>query len=76
MGKTSKKAAPEGTSGESVQTKTAEAQEQPTTPPDGSTAGNAPAAAGVEASTTQSQAISATPDRPEKTLLDEIKIEA
>ena len=43
MSHKSKKAAPEATSEESVTTKSAESQEQPTTTPDGSTTGDAPA---------------------------------
>jgi len=45
MSHKSKKAAPEATSEESVTTKSAESQEQPTTTPDGSTTGDVPAAA-------------------------------
>ena len=55
-----KKAAPEATSGKSVQTETAEVQEQPTTTPDGSTTGTAPVVAGAGATTTESQSITVT----------------
>jgi hypothetical protein len=55
-----KKAAPEATSEESVTTKSAESQEQPTTTPDGSTTGTAPVVAGAGATTTESQSITVT----------------
>jgi len=60
MGHKNKKAAPKANSGESVQTKTAEVQEQPTTTPDGSTAGIAPVGAGAGATITESQSITVT----------------
>ena len=60
MSHKSKKAAPEATSEESVQTETAEVQEQPTTTPDGSTTGDAPVGAGAGATTTESQSITVT----------------
>ena len=55
-----KKAAPEATSGESVQTEAAEVQEQPTTTPDGSTAGIAPVADRVDAVSPEPQSIALT----------------
>jgi hypothetical protein len=55
-----KKAAPEATSGESVQTETAELQEQPTTTPDGSTGGIAPVADRVDAVSPEPQSIALT----------------
>lgn len=60
MSHKSKKAAPEATSEESVTTKSAESQEQPTTTPDGSTTGIAPVVAGAGATTTESQSITVT----------------
>jgi hypothetical protein len=60
MSHKSKKAAPDATSGKSVQTETAGVQEQPTTTPDGSTAGTAPIAVGVDAMTTETQSITVT----------------
>jgi hypothetical protein len=60
MSHKSKKAAPEATSEESVTTKSAESQEQPTTTPDGSTTGDAPVGAGAGATTTESQSITVT----------------
>jgi len=60
MSHKSKKAAPEATSEESVTTKSAESQEQPTTTPDGSTAGDVPAVRGAEATTTDTQSITVT----------------
>src|SRR5271155_4300220 len=60
MSHKSKKAAPEATSEESVTTKSAESQEQPTTTPDGSTEGNVLAVRGAEATTTDTQSITVT----------------
>ena len=60
MSHKSKKAAPEATSGESVQTETAGVQEQPTTTPDGSTVGDVPAVRGAEELTTEAQSITVT----------------
>jgi hypothetical protein len=60
MSHNGKKAAPEVASEESVTTKSAESQEQPTTAPDGSTAGTFPAARGAEATTTDRQSITVT----------------
>jgi hypothetical protein len=60
MSHKSKKAAPEATSEESVTTKSAESQEQPTTTPDGSTVGNAPAVARAGTKTAESQSITVT----------------
>lgn len=60
MSHKSKKAAPEATSEESVTTKSAESQEQPTTTPDGSTAGNVPAGQSAEAPTMKPQSITVT----------------
>jgi alkylated DNA repair dioxygenase AlkB len=53
----------------------ATAPSQPTRTEESASAGAAPAAAGVKGTITKSQSISATPDQPEKTLPDEIKIE-
>jgi len=60
MSHKSKKAAPEATSEESVTTKSAESQEQPTTTPDGSTVGDVPAVRGAEELTTEAQSITVT----------------
>jgi hypothetical protein len=60
MSHKSKKAAPEATSGESVQTETAESQEHPTTAPDGSTGGTVPVAVGEGATTAESQSVTVT----------------
>ena len=57
MSHKSKKAAPEATREESITTKSAEAEEQPTTTPDASTAGSDPAAQGAAATPTISQSI-------------------
>jgi hypothetical protein len=59
MSHKSKKAAPEATSEESVTTKSAESQEQPTTTPDGSTTGDVPVVAGA-GTKTESQSITVT----------------
>jgi hypothetical protein len=60
MSHKSKKAAPEAISKESVTTKSAEAQEQPTTTPDGSTVGDVSAVRGAEELTTEAQSITVT----------------
>jgi hypothetical protein len=60
MGDKNKKAAPKANSGESVRTKTAEVQEQPTTTPNGSTAGIAPVGVGADVLTTETQSIAVT----------------
>jgi len=60
MSHESNKAAPEVASEESVTTESAESQEQPTTTPDGSTAGTFPSARGAEATTTDTQSITVT----------------
>jgi len=60
MSHKSKKAAPEATSEESVTTKSAESQEQPTTTPDRSTARDVPAVRGAEELTTEAQSITVT----------------
>ena len=60
MSRKTKKAAPDATSGKSVQTETAESQEQPTTTRDGSTAGIAPVGVGADVLTTETQSITVT----------------
>jgi hypothetical protein len=60
MSHESNKPAPEVASEESVTTESAESQEQPTTTPDGSTAGTFPSARGAEATTTDTQFITVT----------------
>jgi len=60
MSHKSKKAAPEAISEESVTTKSAESQEQPTTTPDGSTTGSDPAEQSAEAPITEPQSITVT----------------
>jgi hypothetical protein len=60
--------------GECIQTNAASDQQLPTAP-NGVTTGNAPVAAGAEASTTQSQSIAATPDQPKKPSQAGLKIE-